>query len=386
MTVDLLHSGHRTLTSNVHRLAEWILRMRRQRKRLRKGTDAFRRNDLLRDTPNKRYRHDVREFWRKHYGKAVNPLWHVACANVTGKEDVRYVPHHIWFEEILPFFNKMPMRAAYIDKNLSDLLLTNAVAPETIVRRMHGRYYRSDNEWISRDAALAAILRGNREQIIKPSLTDNGVGVRKLQIVGDAITLKGQVTSLEALEVSHGADFIVQSRISQHSVMAEPHPSSVNTVRLVTFRWNDDITLLMSFARFGTGGKLTDNAGTGGVCCGIGEGGRLNATAIDEHGTVYERHPTTGYFFGKRAVVPNYDNLCQQAVALHRRIFHFDIVSWDFAVGENSEPVFLEFNFQGVSYIYQFACEKPIFGELTKDVLELIRDSGGRRIGEGLAR
>jgi hypothetical protein len=373
------------LAAAVRRPIKWMVRTRRQQKRFRQYRKAFRPNDLLRATPNSRYPQDTREFWRKHYGKDINPFWHVACANVTGQEDVRYVPTYLWFDEILPFFNKMSMRPAYVDKNLSDVLLGPVHAPATIVRRMHGRYYRSDNEWISRDAALAEIKSGGPEQIIKPSLTDNGVGIGMLQRDGERLRLNGADTTLEALESSHGGDFIIQSRIRQHPTMAAPHPSSVNTVRLVTFRWNDEIRPLLSFARFGTAGKLTDNAGTGGVCCGIGEGGRLNATAVDEFGTVHTHHPTSGYDFGLRAVVPNYDLLCERALALHRRIVHFDIVSWDFAVDEHAEPVFLEFNLRGAVYIYQFASGKPVFGELTQAVLGRIRDSGYRRCDEDLA-
>lgn len=381
--MNLLRSGVRELSSRAAGVIKWGLRANRQRRKLRAYREAFRKNHLLRDTPDNRYPQAIADYWQTHYGTAVHPFWHVVCANVTGKEDVRYVPTDIWFDAILPFFNKMPMRDAYVDKNLSDRLLGPAHAPATILRRMHGRYYRSNTEGISREAALAAILDGPSEQIIKPSLTDNGVGIRKLQIVAGAITLQGEATSLDALEASHGADFIVQATIRQHATMAEPHPSSVNTIRLVTFRWHDDIRLLLSFARFGTGGNITDNAGTGGVCCGIGEDGRLHATAVDEHGTVHAQHPTTGYAFDNRIVVPNYEQICQQALALHQKIFHFDLVSWDFAVGENGEPVFLEFNLRGAIYIYQFACGKPIFGDLTAEVLELIRDSGGKRFTTG---
>lgn len=373
--MTLIESSYRKLRSNIHELKELLSRYHRQRTRLRKGRNQFARNNLLRETTNKEYPLEVDAYWRTHYGKPVDPIWHIACANVTGNEDVRYVPHHIWFEEILPFFNKLSMRPAYIDKNLTDILLSVSDAPRTTVKRIHGRYYDRDHNWISRERALDAILSGGREQIIKPSLTDNGVGVRELKIVDNGIILNGRLASLDALEGSHGSDFIIQEKIVQHPIMAAPHPSSVNTIRIVTFRWKDEVRVLMAFARFGTGGKLTDNAGTGGVCCGIGDDGRLNPVAVDEFGTIHERHPTSGYAFGQQVAIPKYDELCLEAIRLHKRIFHFDIVSWDFAVNVDTKPVFLEINFQGVSFIYQFACGKPIFGELTDEVLEHIRQT-----------
>ncbi|HRP07030.1 MAG TPA: sugar-transfer associated ATP-grasp domain-containing protein [Gemmatimonadales bacterium] len=359
------------------------LRRRLQRKRHNRYREAFGRNGLLRDPPDPRYVNDVRAFWAAHYGEAIHPFWHIACANATGKVDVRYIPTDIWFEDVLPFFNRMDMREAYIDKNLADLILGDPAAPRTVIRRIHGEYYDHGHGWIDRNAVPGMILDGGPEQIIKPSLTDNGVGIRSLQAGPEGIRMDGAPATLEALEQSHGADFIIQARIRQHATMAEPHPDSVNTVRLLTFRWGGEIRSLLAFARFGVGGKLTDNAGTGGVCCGIDADGRLHATAVDEHGALHSRHPTTGYDFGQRASVPNFDEIRSRGMALHRRLPHFDLVSWDFAVGEDAEPVFVEFNLRGAVYIYQFACGSPVFGDLTQDVLERIRDSGGTRFASG---
>jgi hypothetical protein len=142
---------------------------------------------------------------------------------------------------------------------------------------------------------------------------------------------------------------------------------------MVSFRWKNEIRVLMAFARFGRGGMLTDNAGTGGLCCGIDRHGKLNDTAVDSAGIHYARHPTSGYRFAERISIPDYDNICKLALHLHGQLYHFDIVSWDFAIGRQGEPVFLEVNLQGVVHVYQFACNKPVFGDLTKDVLEAVR-------------
>lgn len=362
-----------TVFGELVRLREHFARARRKRQRQNTSRKAFARHDLLRETANKAYPQAVVRYWQDHYGKTVNPLWHVACARVTGKEDVRFIPHDVWFEELLPFFNHVSMRPAYIDKNVSDIILGDVPGPKTVVKRVHGHYYDHDNHWISSEAAHDAMRRGPAEQIIKPSLTDNGFGIRQLNIVDGRVTLDGRSTDLQNLAAGHGNNFIVQAKIQQHSVMAEPHPSSVNTVRLVTFRWCGDIHPLLAFARFGTRGKITDNAGTGGVCCGIDEEGRLNAQAVDEFGGIHMQHPTSGYCFATRALVPNFEAMRRKALELHRKILHFDIVSWDFAVDVGGEPHFLEVNFQGVSYIYQFAAGRPIFGELTEAVLEAVR-------------
>ena len=355
------------------------LRAQRDLRRSREYRKIYGRHDLLRPTPSADFPLEARRFWERHYGRAGDPIWHRIFANFTGKEDVRFVPHDIFFDEMLPYFNKMPMRDGYLDKNLPSLLLGGPESPITSVRRIHDRYYDGNYRRISRNEALASILAGGERQVIKPALTDNGIGITMLNVSGDKIFHNGRQVTLDELEESHGGDFIVQSWIHQHPVMAEPHPSSVNTIRLVTFRWDDEIRVLLAFARFGSDGKVTDNARTGGVCCGIDSDGRLAATSFDRDGGRHTTHPTTGYDFTRQQSIPNYAQLCQRAMELHDRIWHFDLVSWDWAIRDDGQPIFVEFNVRGTAYTYQFALGGPMFADQTVEVLERIRDCGGQR-------
>jgi len=299
----------------------------------------------------------------------------MAFTKVTGKKDARIIPGPCWVDEILPFLNELPLRAAYRDKNLSDVFLNYAHAPETIIKKMHGRYYTSDNTPISFADAEQHLAASQKDLIVKPSQTDNGFGIRSLVVIGSKLFLDNCPCTLSGLETQYGSNFIVQEKVAQHPLMAQAHPASLNTVRMVTFRWKNNIRVLIAFARFGTQGRLTDNAGMGGLCCGIDERGRLNDSAVDKTGKVYSSHPTTGYSFANRLSIPNYESVCKIALDLHRQIFHFDIVSWDFAIGVEGYPVFIEMNFKGAVYVYQFACRQPLFGDLTNDVLQAVRDN-----------
>src|SRR5699024_6601521 len=51
-------------------------------------------------------------------------------------------------------------------------------------------------------------------------------------------------------------------------------------------------------------------------------------------------------------------------------ILHHDFVSWDIVVGNDGLPVFLEANFRGGTWFYQLLSEKPLFGDLTEEILE----------------
>lgn len=349
-----------------------------QRYFLREAKNNFAHNKALLVNGDKNYIKSVRSYWKDKLGCRINPIWHIAFNNYTGSQDPRYVPHNIWWTKILPFFNETGYRPPYIDKNLAELLLETeqkVICPETVIRRMHGVYYDAKYATITAPEALELLVGGPEQQIIKGADTDDGVGIRKLEVKNRLLYLGGKESTLGELEQLYGGNFVVQHVIRQHQIMAEPHPDSVNTIRVLTFRWKNEIIDLMSFARFGTQGKITDNYGTGGVCCGIDEYGRLYPDALDINCNRITSHPTTGYEFGGSAKIPQFQNVLEKAKSLHERIFHFDLISWDFAIDEIEQPVFLEMNFRGASWVYQMACEKPMFGRLTDEVLVTIQSS-----------
>lgn len=363
----------RVFSKGAGRVSSVLGRARRRRFRSQRFAEMVRHNPTLVRPRGPEYLGQVRQFWEQHYGRPVNPRWHVACANVTGVEDVRYMPHDVWWDDVIPFFNDMSLFAAYSDKNLYGLLLRDCEAPATVVKRMHGRYYDGAHGALPSAAVMEKICADRRDKILKPSRTDNGEGIRKITVADGKPRIEGKEVAVADIEQQYGKDFLVQAVVVQHAVMAEVHPESVNTLRLLTVRWGDAVRLLMCFARFGAHGRINDNAGTGGVCCGVNDDGRMNAVAVDEYGRAYTTHPSTGYAFAARRQVPGFDGIRSHVIALHGQIPHFDLASWDIAVDPQSRPVFIEVNFRGASFIYQYACNKPILGDLTTEVLGAIR-------------
>lgn len=343
---------------------------------LHEAQREFSQNKALLADKDRAYTLAARRYWKDNLGVNINPLWHTAMANYTGVKDPRYVPHNVWWTRILPFFNAASYRPAYIDKNLAEILLRidrQVKCPQTVIKRMHGYYYDSDNKAIDSKTALRMILDGPIELIIKGSDTDNGIGVRKLSINNSQMQLEGKSVTWGKLEELYGQNFIVQHVIQQHEIMAEPHWESVNTIRVITFRWQMEIIALLHYVRIGSEGKITDNGSTGGMNCGIDDEGRLYPEALDHKCNRISQHPNTGYDFAQRKVIPSYPRIIELAKELHKNVFHFGLVSFDFAIDKYEEPVFVEMNFRGSAWICQMACEKPIFGDLTEDVLRSMK-------------
>src|SRR5690625_3636979 len=229
---------------------------------VRTSSKAFKRFDKANLLENIDYDFltDVQNYWEKHYGKRINPIVHIAFMNLHKEKELRIIPSNIMWNEMIPFFNDMPIRPGYSDKNLYDKLVDTDQRPETVLKCVHGNYFNRDNEDINEKTAKKLLLSKKEDLIIKPSNMDNGRGIGKLHYRNGQIYYKGKNASMHRLKNALGKNFIVQTVIKQHPLMAEPHPASVNSLRMVTFRWNGTIKHLLTYARFGGGNNVKDHA------------------------------------------------------------------------------------------------------------------------------
>ena len=148
-------------------------------------TKAFKRyyNAGLLDNIDESYVKELKDFWRKNYGKEISPLLHIAFANLTGKKDVRVVPSkpQMW-NEFIPFFNDMDIRVGYSDKNIYDKLVNTENTAKTFLKRVRGHYLNSENKLLDLNEVKLLLESLTEDVIIKPSNRDNGQGITKLKV------------------------------------------------------------------------------------------------------------------------------------------------------------------------------------------------------------
>ncbi len=319
---------------------------------------------------------EVQQYWQKHYGKTIDPGLHLAYQNLTGKKEVRLIPHEIMKDEIIPLSNDEGMSlVGYNDKNIYDKLISTPRRAHTILRRVCGKYFDQEDHCLNREEAFALIRKANRDLIIKPSTANDGIGVAKLSVRQGEVYRGEEKITLFEIEQDWERDFMVQEVIRQHPVMARPHPKSINALRMITFRWKNEIKNLMTVAFFGGGGRIQNNVDSLG--CGVSESGELADRIFDKNGNVYTRHPSTDYSFEKGITIPNYSKFKKFVRDLHKEVYHQDYICWDIVVGEEGEPIFLEFNFWGTTWFYQLVNETPFFGDDTEEVLEFMAGKRG---------
>ena len=317
---------------------------------------------------------DIQQYWMKHFGKEIDPYLHIASMNLTGEKDLRFIPQRIMHREILPVFNDYDKSLFYGDKNLYAIVIDPPRSVEAVLRNINSQYFDTNHVSIDYEKACDILSNVDRDLIIKPSQTNNGTEIRKLSIIDKQIYLNDKIVSLKDLEEIYEENFIIQKALEQHPNMAAPHPNSINTLRMVTFRWKNEVRYLLTFVRFGSNNDIKDNGGDGNSPrLGVTDTGEFYQVGISQNGEKFTHHPTTGFCFADLKPIPNFDEYKQFVIDCHKKILHLNIASWDIVVGVDGKPIFLEVNFAGLTSFYQLVTQRPIFGDLTDEVLAYAR-------------
>ncbi len=216
--------------------------------------------------------------------------------------------------------------------------------PAVLAFCLEGRVHWVDSRAITEIEGLWAVP--DLDVFCKPLLGECADGVFHLRREGTAVLSNGSPVTPEELRDDFKAGYVVQEYLHQHPKLAELHPRSVATLRLVTINAGNEIVLFESGLKIGTGGIIVSNFSAGGL---IGEvdpsTGTLFPTFYGKPG-YGERsatvHPDSGIPFAGFQV-PFYHEAVELAKAIHRRLYGLRSIGWDIAIGPDG-PVVIEGN------------------------------------------
>lgn len=291
--------------------------------------------------------------------------------NKTEAFDVRYITDDIYYCFIDPFYNDVASAKSLDDKNYYDLLFPDVAQPETIGRKISGRFY--DSTYNPIDASeLIEKCQLHNGIIVKPAVdSEGGHGISLLDDSDSVDTYKHVLDACDNL--------IVQKLVRQHTTLSLVHEKSINTIRIITFAHSDTVHSLSTILRFGIGESKVDNASSGGWFCGIDEKGNLKQYAYDVAGHSYETSPDGFRFFGHH--IEGVD-LCQvTAKRLAGRISRTcKLASWDFAVSEQGSPIFIEVNMSYGQLDFHQMTNGPLFKDMTQEVMSEVFSSKMKKL------
>ena len=126
--------------------------------------------------------------------------------------------------------------------------------------------------------------------------------------------------------------YVAEELINQDKKMGCFHEKSVNTIRVVTFYYKKDISILWTFLRTGSGDSNVDNMGSNGYGALIDEKtGKVISDGVDWKGDIVVKHPDSKITF-KGYEIPRWDELLVMVKKLASEISDIHLAGWDLAL------------------------------------------------------
>ena len=295
-------------------------------------------------------------------GFKVSMMFDDYYSQLNGVHSDKYLPMDVYYFYVIPALNRHDFFVPYLDKNIYSELFPDVRQPLSVIKNIHGHYYH-DGQEISKDDAIALVAEYGNEMIIKPTVeTCNGDGVEGIR--------NNDADSVKELFDHYSINFIVQEKVVQHPDIQRVNPSSLNTMRLYTYRHLDgSYSFLYPFAslRFGDKGSVKDNISKGGGCCRIDANGVVDDRVCRYKSMeTYSLNQITG---AENLVIPNYQVVVDTLLRMHRRLPYFDYIGWDITVLPDGAPLLIEYNLAPAIEIPQMLVG-PMFGEFLDEVID----------------
>lgn len=192
------------------------------------------------------------------------------------------------------------------------------------------KFNESFNEYLNRDwiemkseADLKNFSKKHSKFIVKPLNLMCGKGI-------EIIDTKGKNMSELYQQLNTNGQTLLEEIAVQTKRLSDLHPTSVNTIRVVTLLGE----VVVAFLRIGNNNEVVDNFNHGGMAAPIDiEDGVIKYKAIDKAHNLYEVHPLTN----KKIVglqIPKWKEVIELCEKASLEIPQVGYVGWDVCVGE----------------------------------------------------
>lgn len=312
----------------------------------------------------------VEKLYKNNYGKKIPLTWHKSYTAYTGRFDKYYFPEILYIPEFERYMNYNQSLANVLeDKNLLYVFAkaSNVRMPRMYLSCQAGIYKDAENKVLDFEKACA-LISNIGVCFAKPSIgTDSERGCEVYCLVNGTDTKSGKTSGMLLKDL--GKNFTIQERLVCHESIRKIYDGSVNTFRIMTYRWKNQIIVAPIIMRIGRGGSYLDNAHAGGMFIALSDDGTLHKTAFTEFKEEFVEHPDSKLKFeGYR--IPLLPNVVDAVKRMHYSLPAIGVINWDMTLDESGQPVLIEANVNGGSiWLFQMAHGCGVFGERTPEIL-----------------
>lgn len=282
---------------------------------------------------------EVDDFYISMIGRKVPLYCHEYFYSRTGVFTKEYIPNNFYHCELVPRANVHKLQGAFGDKNMCDFFFPGENIVHSILKNMNGYYY-YEGRPVSEEEAIS-LCQNMENVIIKPSKESQGHGVQLFNVKNGKTDVEG--LTIGQLFKRYKKNFLIQNWVKQHKGMAALNPTSVNTMRILSYRSGMEVLIIYSVVRIGRSGSVIDNQCAGGISTTITKEGKLGKVAFGGYSKDNIEKTDSGIVLDGYQL-PSFDKAIEMVKRLHLKLPFFNIVGWDVAIQEDGEPVLIEFN------------------------------------------
>ena len=232
--------------------------------------------------------------------------------------------------------------------------------PKTYIIRENGFFKDINNKIISNDDVIK-ILKQEKSFFLKPISIGKGRGIRRIDYKDNKFMINFKEVSLKELmsELCSKDNYFISERIKQNKYLDNIYNKTSNTIRLITIRDNDNVSILAAVQRIGTKETIpVDNGSQGGLVANIDiDKGILSEARSLNNKNIYEKHPDSKNDI-KGVIIPNWDKIKEEVMSVAYKLTDFKFIAWDILPTSSSFSVIEANNSSGVNIIQVFGGQR----------------------------
>jgi hypothetical protein len=305
-----------------------------------------------------------------------NTQWAKVYYSINKNADPKYISETTYYSEVEPRLNNIHFSEAYSDKNCYHKIIPTSLLPSIYLRCIDGSFYSQDYKVIKQEEFEKNI--NNIEYIVIKKAIETGGGRNVSILKKNETKFKYLFKSrkiFDDLKRKYGRNFIVQEYIYQHSFFQQFNPSSVNTIRLFSYRsvMTNEIQLLHAVLRIGKKGALVDNQAAGGISCGINiDSGVLNDFAVNKYGNIFKESNNIEF---KSLKIPFFKNLKLVAIDIAREYKYHRLLGFDFTINKENKIKLIEVNNKNNEINFYQMNNGSLFGNFSDEIIDYCKNS-----------
>ena len=307
------------------------------------------------------------------YSKKINSNWIEVYSSVSGVIEPAYIPENLYYNFIEPVLNNKMFTQAYADKNFyNNFYKIEDLFPEILLRNIDGAFYNENYEHVKSIDQCISLF--SAKKIVVKGTIDTGGGANVDVFVKNDNNLfynsKNEFLSESFLIKKYKRNFNIQKYIYQDAFFKKFNESSLNTIRLFTYRsvTDEKVFILHALLRVGKPGSIVDNQASGGLSCSISSDGLLSSFAVDKFGNRFK--DINGIPLTEQYIIPKFNEMLLLAEDIAKKNYYHRLLGFDFCLDTDGNIRLLEINNTNNEINFYQMNNGPLFGKFTKEVID----------------